>query len=55
VKVHDRDTPGIEIDGITWRWFTEETVPSIDLIADWPHLCKKEILEGNLMIHIRDD
>jgi hypothetical protein len=54
VKIHDRDTPGIGIDGITWRWFTPATVPSIDDIDAWPHLCKKEILEGNLVIHVRD-
>ncbi|UCF21361.1 MAG: hypothetical protein JSU87_08265, partial [Gemmatimonadota bacterium] len=53
VKVHDRDTPGIGIDGITWRWFTAATVPSIEFIEEWPHLCKKEILEGNLTIHTR--
>lgn len=54
VKGHDGGTPGVNGDGITWKWFSPEGsfVPSISNTADWPHLCKKTILEGNIKIHI---
>jgi hypothetical protein len=53
VKCHDDGTPAIYGDGITWKWFSAEGsfVPSIFNTSDWPHLCKKTILEGNIMIH----
>lgn len=55
VKVHDGSTPGEDEDGITWRWFSSDGsfVPSIENISQWPHLCKKTIVEGNLVIHNR--
>jgi hypothetical protein len=53
VKCHDGATPGADGDGITWKWFspTGTFVPSIDNKDEWPHLCKKTILEGNIMLH----
>lgn len=52
VKVHDAGTPGI-YDGITWKWFSPDAsfLPSIDNIDNWPHLCKKTIIGGNLVVH----
>ena len=52
-KMHDGGTPGVDLDGITWKWFHPENpnLPSIDDIAAWPHLCKKTIIGGNLKIH----
>jgi hypothetical protein len=53
IKLHDGGTPGTDGDGITWKWFSGEDpeLPQITDRASWPHLCKKMILEGNLMIH----
>jgi hypothetical protein len=55
LKVHDVGTPGTNGDGITWKWFDPELmeVPSIDNVAAWPHLCKKTIIGGNLVVHTR--
>ena len=52
VKCHDGGTPAINGDGITWKWFSAEGsfLPSIFNTSDWPHLCKKTILEGNIRI-----
>ncbi|TFH38970.1 MAG: hypothetical protein E4G95_02325 [Bacteroidia bacterium] len=53
VKVHDVGTPGTAGDGITWKWFspTADFVPSTENIPLWPHLCKKTIIAGNLVVH----
>ncbi len=53
IKGHDGGTPGVNGDGITWKWFAAdgEFVPSMDNMALWPHLCKKTILAGNIVIH----
>ncbi len=53
VKVHDGGTPGAGNDGITWRWYSSEGafVPDAGNHSDWPHLCKKTIVEGNLIVH----
>lgn len=55
VKVHDGGTPGARNDGITWRWYSTSGVfiPSIENYLDWPHLCKKTIIEGNLVVHTK--
>jgi hypothetical protein len=52
-KLHDGGTPGVDNDGITWKWFHPDNpnLPSIENTADWPHLCKKWIIGGNLTIH----
>jgi len=53
LKVHDVGTPGTNGDGITWKWFSPEAMnaPSIDKISMWPHLCKKTIIGGNIVVH----
>ncbi len=57
VKVHDVGTPGTNGDGITWKWFDpdDERVANQNLentdVSNWPHLCKKTILAGNLVVH----
>lgn len=57
VKVHDVATPGTNGDGITWKWFDKDDDKIAFLedtendISQWPHLCKKTILGGNLVVH----
>lgn len=57
VKVHDVGTPGTNGDGITWKWFDQDDdrVANQNLenigVNNWPHLCKKTILAGNLVVH----
>jgi len=51
IKVHDVGTPGIAGDGLTWKWFMEETAPKIEAYSSWQHLCKKTIIGGNLVVH----
>ena len=53
VKCHDGETPAVNGDGITWKWFAQSGsfVPDIININEWPHLCKKSIQEGNIKIH----
>lgn len=54
VKVHDVATPATNGDGITWKWFNPagNATPQNTLnVTDWPHLCRKEILGGNLVVH----
>lgn len=55
VKVHDLATPGTDGDGITWKWFDpdDDNIASLETkdVEEWPHLCKKTIIEGNLVLH----
>ena len=53
LKVHDQGTPGINGDGITWKWFIPEImlVPSIEYVDGWKNLCKKTIIGGNIVVH----
>jgi len=55
-KVHDVGTPGANGDGITWKWFDSDDPavpipPDANSINSWPHLCKKNIIGGNLSLH----
>jgi len=49
VKVHDVGTPGTNGDGIAWKWMAPGTV--VDLSLEPKHMCKKEIIGGNLVVH----
>jgi len=55
VRVHDVGTPGINGDGITWKWFDPEDPKVFDYdindVSNWQHLCKKTIVAGNLVVH----
>ena len=55
LKAHDGGSPGMSRDGITWKWFDPNAsfASGIGSISSWPHLCKKEIIGGNLVVHIR--
>jgi len=46
-------TPGAEGDGITWKWFSPSAsfIPTVSNTSEWPHLCKKNIIEGNFVVH----
>jgi hypothetical protein len=48
-KMHDKGSPGVN-DGITWKWF--ENLDGFSIESEPKHLCKKEILKGNLTVHI---
>lgn len=48
-KMHDKGSPGIN-DGITWKWVTN--LDGFAIEEEPKHLCKKEILSGNLKVHI---
>jgi hypothetical protein len=50
-KMHDKGSPGTN-DGITWKWFINLDGFTID--GEPKNLCKKEILDGNLTVHIRE-
>jgi len=45
------------VDGITWKWFdaADDRLPTLDDLDTWPHLCRKTILGGNLVIHTYDE
>lgn len=53
IKIRDVSTPGTSGDCITWKWFSPDTdfVSDIGTIDDCPHLCKKDIIGGNLVLH----
>jgi hypothetical protein len=53
-KMHDGGSPGASFDGITWRWFLPDdpALPVIEDVASWPHLCRKDILAGNLTVFV---
>lgn len=50
-KTHDMGTPGT-LDGTTWKWFDPTGAPDIEDTDSWTHLCKKEIIDGNIVIHL---
>jgi hypothetical protein len=55
LKTHDIGTPGISNDRITWKWFDPGNYPTTQEMSVEPaivHLCKKEIIEGNVVIHL---
>jgi len=55
VKIHDVNSPGMNGDGITWKWFDPDDAKlesvNFDDVNGWPHLCKKERIGGNLALH----
>lgn len=52
LKTHDGGLPSRSDDGITWKWFPNtEFVNGVGETAAWPHLCKKDIIGGNIVIH----
>ena len=54
LKMHDGGSPGMSRDGITWKWFDPNAlfVPGMGNISSWPHLCKKVIIGGNIVVHV---
>ncbi len=55
VKLHDGGTPGVNGDGIHWKWFDPNSAALPDMSdlesQKWRCLCKKTIVEGNLVVH----
>lgn len=59
--IYDGGTPAVRGDRISWKWMAADApklVSILDAIAEneeipWPcHLCEKEILGGNFMLHL---
>lgn len=56
---YDGGTPGTSGDRVTWSWFDEPTdlhptyLPPLSITDhdDWPELCEKSIVGGNLVVH----
>lgn len=55
INIHDGGTPAVKGDGIAWKWFSglDTNLPDINSVDTWPHLCVKEIIAGNLDIHVK--
>jgi hypothetical protein len=59
--VTDGGSPGAGHDSVAWSWFAEPTAehptylqpPTISALGEWPELCDKPILGGNLVVHER--
>jgi hypothetical protein len=52
LKTHDGGSPGMSNDKISWKWFAPENAPDIDILSGY-HLCQKEIIGGNIVVHIK--
>jgi hypothetical protein len=55
IKVHDKSAPGAESDGITWKWYAPDNtnIPTVNDVSTFVKLCKKNIIEGNIVVHTR--
>jgi len=54
VKVSDGGTPGINGDSIHWKWYgPKQQLPDIQGKTGWGHNCQKNIVAGNLVVHIK--
>ncbi|MCB0674373.1 MAG: hypothetical protein KDC59_20700 [Saprospiraceae bacterium] len=54
-RLQDGGTPGTNGDAIARKWFSamDASIPNIQSPDTWPHLCTKEILSGNLAVHVK--
>jgi len=55
VNVLDGGSPGTNGDSISWKWFKAES-PKLQQINEgdqWPTLCEKLIIGGNLVVHTK--
>ena len=55
VKVYDHGSPGTNGDTIGWKWYggNNPNIPSLDNNGGWAEMCLKEIIEGNLVVHVK--
>jgi hypothetical protein len=55
VKVFDGGTPGINGDSIHWKWNgpNHQPLPDIQDNTRWGHICQKNIVAGNLVVHTK--
>jgi len=53
LKTHDGGSPGRSNDGIHWKWFALGDEPDINNFFEWKKLCKKEIIGGNIVVHVK--
>lgn len=54
VKVKDGGSPGTNGDEIGWKWYAgnNPNEPSLDDQSTWEGMCLKDILAGNLVVHL---
>ena len=54
VKVYDHGSPGTSGDTIGWKWYAgnNPNTPSLENNGEWEEMCLKEIIEGNLVVHL---
>ena len=55
VRVHDGGSPGTNGDLIKWKWHVSNAshAPSEKDHSQWKDMCNKEIIGGNLVVHIK--
>ena len=55
IRVHDGGSPGTNGDLIRWKWHVSNAshAPSENDHTKWEEMCNKEIIEGNLVVHIK--
>ena len=54
VKVQDGGSPGTNGDTIGWKWYAgnNPNTPSLENHGEWKEMCLKEIIAGNLVVHL---
>ena len=54
VKVYDGGSPGTNGDTIGWKWYAgnNPNTPSLENHSEWEEMCLKEIVAGNLVVHL---
>ena len=54
VKVSDGGSPGISGDTIGWKWYAgnNPNTPSLEDHGEWAEMCLKDIIAGNLVVHL---
>jgi hypothetical protein len=54
VKVCDGLSPGTNGDKIGWKWYAgnNPNTPSLENNGEWAEMCLKDILAGNLVVHL---
>lgn len=55
VKVYDGGSPGTNGDTIGWKWFGagNPNTPSLEHPSQWDGMHDKEIIAGNLVVHVK--
>ena len=51
VKVQDGGSPGTNGDTIGWKWYAGNN-PNTPALGEWKEMCLKDIVAGNLVVHL---